>query len=189
MSLIRVIAALVVISTVPAHAASDSLVALAVGAQYGFVSGEVSDAHSEAPEHQYGFITRLKLVRFVGLEFAGQLDHDPKTQRQRLLSPRYQVSLMANVFPSDYVNVFVAGGLAAHTFGDLFDANASTTSYHVGPGLEFFLGPHLALGGDVRVRVPNAAHVKASVKDKLSAEPINGLLDVWQANLTISYYL
>lgn len=189
MRLTRAITAVVVLLATPALAASNSVVTLGVGAQYGFVSGEVSDAHSDAPEHQYGLLARLKLVRFLGLEVASQLDHDPKTQGERLLSPRYQVSLMANLFPSDKVNIFVAGGLAAHELGDLFDASAETTSYHLGPGLELFLGEHLALGGDVRVRVPNAAHVRARVNDELSAAPVTGILEVWQANLTISYYL
>ncbi len=181
--------AVVALTVAPALADSNSVVTLGVGAQYGFVSGSVSDAHRDAPEHQYGLVTRLKLIRFLGLEVATQLDQDPKTQDQRLLSPRFQLALMANVFPSDHVNIFVAGGLAAHEAGDLFDVSGETTSYHVGPGFELFAGPHLAFGGDLRARIPNAGAVRAQVEEELSAAPITGLLDVWQANLTVSYYL
>ncbi len=188
MSLIRVITAVALLAG-PAIAASNSVVTVGAGAQYGFVSGEVARAHDDAPEHQYGLLARLKIVRFIGLEIATQLDHDPKTQRGRLLSPRIQIALMANLFPSDYVNIFVVGGFASHDFGDLFDPNGRTTSYHVGSGLEFFLGDHLAVGGDIRARIPNADYVKAQVVDELSSAPITGLLNVWQANLSFSYYL
>ena len=68
-------------------------------------------------------------------------------------------------------------------------ASGTTTSYHVGPGLEVFVGDHLAVGGDLRARIPNAGYVKAQVTDELSAAPVTGLLDVWQANLTVAYYL
>lgn len=189
MKLIRVITAALAVCAGPAVAASNSVVTAGAGVQYGFVSGDVAQQNPAAPEHQYGLVGRLKVIRFIGLELGAQLDQDPKTQRERLLSPRLQVALMANVFPSDYVNLFIAGGFASHELGDLFDPSGTTTSYHVGPGLEVFVGDHLAVGGDLRARIPNAGYVKAQVTDELSAAPITGLLDVWQANLTVAYYL
>ncbi len=200
-----------------ATAASDSLVTVGVGAQYGFVSGSVSDVNRDAPEHQYGLVGRLKLLRFVGLEVATQFDHEPNSQSERLLSPRYQVGLMANL-PTQYLCAFVVGGIGAHGGGDLVDPSGETTSFHLGGGVEVFVGEHVAIGGDLRYRVPGVHEVSERVQggggggtsgpglDGVSTQTWGihdgsshatgsqgvseaGFFDVWQLNFTISYYL
>ena len=189
------LAALLLLSSLagPAAAANDSLLTLGVGAQYGFVSSSVSEESPDAPDHQYGLVTRLKLLRFIGLEAATQLDHDPGSQTSRLLSPRYQLGLMANL-PIRYVSIFAIGGIAAHNGGDLVSPSGATTSFHLGAGVEFFVGEHLALGGDLRYRVPGVRNVQERIEriqtgvDAPEA-PEGGLFDVWQINFTISYYL
>ncbi len=174
----------------PAVAAHDSTITLGVGAQYGFVAGQVRDGNSEAPAHQYGLVTRLKVLRYVGLEAAAQLDQDPKTQRDRLLSPRIQLGVMANVPTVEHLNLFLVGGIAAHDAGDLVDPEGNTTSFHVGSGAELFVGEHLALGADLRFRIPGSAAAEQAAEDSFfTGEEPPGLFDVWQLNFGFTYYL
>lgn len=178
------------LSAAPAAADSDSLLTLGVGAQYSYVSPQVAGT-PEVAGHQYGLVGRLKVLRFLGVEGVTQLDQDPKTQADRHLSPRYQLGAMLNLLPTDYFTLFVVAGIGAHDAGDLFDLNGRSTSFHGGPGLEVYLGDHVALGGDVRFRVPGPHFVKDAVQREMSVEPVEELVNlrVWQANFTLAYYL
>jgi hypothetical protein len=173
-----------------AAADSNSWVTMGVGAQYSFVSPGVAE-NPDAAGHQYGLVGRLKLLRFLGVEGVAQLDQDPKTQEERHLSPRYQLAAMLNLVPTDYFNVFLAAGTGAYDAGDLFDLNGRSTSFHGGPGLELYFGDHVAVGGDVRFRMPGPHYIKEAVKRELAPEPVEDMvgLQVWQANFTVSYYL
>ena len=173
-----------------ARADNTSWFTAGVGAQYSFVPGSGA-ALPEQPGMQYGVVSRLKLLKFVGLEFTAQLDEDPNTQALRHLSPRYQLGAMLNVVPTRHFNLFVVGGLGAHSMADLVDPNGRTTSLHVGPGVEVYLGQHTALGGDVRWRAAGPSYVQARVREELSIAPVGELagLDLWQVNFTLSWYL
>lgn len=181
---------LLTVAATTAHADNTSWFTLGVGAQYSYVSG-AAGAAPEMPAHQYGVVSRLKLLKFLGAEFTAQLDQDPKTQPLRHLSPRYQLGAMVNLIPTQYFNVFVVGGLAAHAMGDLVDIAGRTTSFHAGPGLEVYLGDHVAIGGDLRWRAAGPEYIEARILDELSARPVDELvgLDLWQANFTLSWYL
>lgn len=174
-----------------ALADSDSLLTLGVGAQYTLTAPSVADTESQISGSQYGVVSRMKVLRFLGFEGTAQFDQDPKTQGERLLSPRYQLGLMVNLVPTSNFNLFLVGGLAAHNGGDLFNLDGRSTSFHAGPGFEVFIGDHVALGADVRFRVPGPSYIKEQVKDALSPQPVEDALglNVWQANLTVSYYL
>lgn len=173
-----------------ASADVDSLLTVGVGAQYSFVTDSVA-RDPEAPRRQYGLVGRIKMLRFLGLEVAGQLDENPHTQHERVLSPRYQLGVMLNLVPTRWFNLYVVGGLGAHAGSDLLDLDGETTSVHAGPGLELFFSEHLAVGLDVRFRAPGPNHVKAEVVDELSARPVDEAvgLRVWQANVMAAWYL
>lgn len=175
----------------PAHADNNSWVALGVGAQFGFLSPGVADAYAETPSHQYGLVTRLELGRILGLELAGRLDNDPNTQRDRHLSPRYQLAVLVNVVPTRWFDLYVAAGLGAHNPGDLFDLEGDTTSFHGGPGVEVFIGEHIAVGGDFRFRVAGPSYLESQVRETLSADPVDDLVGfgIWQLDFMVSWYL
>ena len=185
-----------------AHADVDSLVTVGVGAQYAYVSAK-SIAGDQAPERQYGFVSRLKVLRFLGAEATTNFDEDPHTQRDRILSPRYQVGAMLNLIPTEDFNLFLVGGTGAQRASDLFNAKGATTSFHAGPGLEIFIGSHVAVGGDFRFRMPGPSFIKEEVQDQIStqqalmatggtpAKTIDANVGprTWQANFTLSFYL
>ena len=188
-----------------AQADVDSLFTLGVGAQYGFLTDAVSDRDG-APERQLGLVSRLKILRFLGAEAATSFDQDPGSQSGRILSPRYQVGAMLNLVPTEHFNLFGVAGTGAQSAGDLFSVGGRTTSFHFGPGLEVFLGEHVAVGGDVRWRMPGPAYIRTEVEAQIeaqalsweenpeaSSEPIEVEAKVgprtWQANFTVSFYL
>jgi hypothetical protein len=173
-----------------AGAASNSLLTAGVGAQYSYVSPDVA-SNPDAAGHQYGLVGRVKVLRFLGVEGVAQFDQDPKTQERRHLSPRFQLGAMLNLIPTSYFNLFAVAGLGAYRAGDLFNLDGRTTSFHGGPGLEVYLGDHVAVGGDVRFRVPGPHYLKEAVKRDLDTQPVQDMvgLHVWQANFTVSYYL
>ena len=180
------------LSAAPALADANDLLTLGVGAQFSYVPTPGTEAASDVTaNHQYGVLSRVKVLRFLGVEFAAQLDQDPKTQPLRHLSPRYQLGAMLNLVPTDHFNLFAVAGLAAHEMGDLVDLAGRTTSLHAGPGLEIYLSEHVAFGADLRWRVPGPEYLKARVRDELSTEPVDQLVgfEVWQANFNLTYYL
>ena len=175
-----------------ARAENNSWATVGVGAQFGYLPGGAPEAaQALVPGHQYGVMMRAEAGRFLGLEFAAQLDQDPSTQDLRILSPRYQVGLIVNLIPTEWFDLYAAAGFGAHEGGDLFTLAGATTSLHAGPGLEVFVGDHLAVGADLRWRVPGPEYVKSQVRESLSTEPVDELvgLEVWQANLHLSWYL
>jgi len=182
--------ALLTLAAAPAVADSGDLLTVGLGGQFSYVTPGVA-ARETTAEHQYGFITRLKMLRFLGVEAVGQLDEDPNTQDQRILSPRFQLGLMLNLVPTDVFNFFVVAGTGAHNPADLFDLDGPTTSFQGGPGFEVFVGEHMALGADVRFRMPGPRFVKEEVLRTLSSAPVdkNVNLEVWQTNFSFSYYL
>lgn len=173
----------------PAVADNTSLITLGVGGQYGFGSPAAAEA-PDAARYQYGVLTRVKLLRFIGLEFAAQLDEHPASQAERVLSPRFQIGALLHVIPTDWFSVYAAAGLGAHTLSDTLDLDGTTTSVFVGPGLEVYLGDHLTLGLDVRVRAPGPNHLKREVVDTMSSDPLQDLvrLDQWQGNVSLAWY-
>ena len=203
------------VTATAAHADSDSLFTLGVGAQYAHVPESVVDA--EAAKRQFGVFSRVKMLRFLGAEFSTQMDEDPGTQGERLLSPRYQISGMINLLPTEYFNLFVVGGTGAHLAGDRFKIDGESTSLQAGPGLEIFLGDHVAIGADVRFRTPGPSKIREDINARIESEVMThagsapsshsqALTDqkiqqieaeerravgihVWQANFTFGVYL
>ena len=173
----------------PARAEVNDWFTAGLGARYGF--GAAGDADAQQPAYQYGLVTRVKVLRFLGLELSHQLDDDPATQAQRALSPRHSLSLLLNLVPTDHFNLFVSAGFGAQNLGDLLDLNGRTTSLQAGPGLEVYLSDHVALGADVRWRVPGPNHLKREMLDTFSADPLDDLFraEDWQLSLSVSYYL
>lgn len=197
-------AALIAASPGTARADVDDWFTLGLGAQYGFVSSGSEDA-SEAPARQFGFVSRLKVLKFIGAEVTTAFDEDPGSQRDRILSPRYQIGAMLNLVPTEYFNLFGVAGTGAQSAGDLFSIDGATTSLYFGPGLEVFVTDHVAVGGDVRWRLPGPAYIKGEVEaqiesqaDALSPEGLEAGAPaieaevgprLWQANFTVSLYL
>ena len=177
-------------ATSPAAADVGSLATVGIGGQYSYVPGAVNGVDGTATR-QYGLVGRLKLLRFVGFEAVAQLDQDAKTQRERHLSPRLQIGLMLNLIPTQIFNLFLVTGTGAHEPADLFNVSGDTTSFHFGSGLEVFVYDHVAIGGDLRFRLPGPEHLKHQVTEDQSTDPLEQAisLDVWQANITVSYYL
>jgi hypothetical protein len=184
-----------------ASADVDSLFTLGVGAQYAYVPTGAA-AEDGAPTRQLGFVGRAKLLKFLGVEASTQFDQDPGTQNERLLSPRYQVGAMLNLVPTEYFNLFAVGGTGAHSPGALFDSQAEDMSFHFGPGLEVFVGDHVALGVDARFRMSGPAAIRKeveSIQQALRAEPLSTEpqppievevgAKVWQANFMVAVYL
>jgi hypothetical protein len=192
------------VATAPGEARADvdSMFTLGVGAQYSYVAPDVG-SQDGAPERMFGLVTRLKVLHFLGAEAGTNFDQDPGTQQNRILSPRYQVGAMLNLLPLEHFNLFAVGGTGAQRGGDLFDLEGKSTSFHFGPGLEVFVGDHVAVGGDVRWRMPGPGAVKEEVEARLATEALSrtGSADepatleidagprVWQANFTVSFYL
>jgi hypothetical protein len=197
-------AACVAASPGNARADVDDWFTLGLGAQYGYVASGSEDA-TEAPERQFGFVSRLKVLKFLGAEVTTSFDQDPGTQRERILSPRYQIGAMLNLVPTEYFNLFAVAGTGAQRAGDLFSVQGASTSLHFGPGLEVFVSDHVAVGGDVRWRLPGPAYIKDEVETQIESQadalgreaPEGGTpaieADVgprlWQANFTVSVYL
>ncbi|MCA9546144.1 MAG: outer membrane beta-barrel protein [Myxococcales bacterium] len=177
------------LTAAPALADNTSLITLGLGGQYGFGSPAAAEA-PDAARYQYGVLTRVKLLRFIGLEFAAQLDEHPASQAERILSPRFQVGALLHVIPTDWFSLYAAAGLGAHALSDTLNLDGASTSIFVGPGLEVFLGDHLTLGLDVRVRAPGPHHLKREVVDTMSSEPLADLvrLDQWQGNVSLAWY-
>jgi len=186
-----------------AHADVDSLFTLGVGAQYAYVPTDAAGQEGAATR-QMGLVSRAKILRFLGVEATTQIDQDPSTQEFRLLSPRYQIGAMLNLIPTEHFNLFAVGGTGAHSAGHLFNAKAEDLSFHFGPGLEIFVGDHIALGADARFRMagPRAMReqVESAIGQSLTAEALtrDGApetidvdvgIKVWQANFTVSFYL
>ncbi len=171
-----------------AFADNNSLFTLGMGAQYAFAQPQQQNAAQT--KFQYGALGRLKLLRFLGVEASVLLDQDPKSQEKRLLSPRYQLGFMLNLIPTDYFHLYGIAGVGAHEFKDIHDMDGETTSFFMGPGLEIFLGEHLALGGDLRFRLQGPHQIKEEIRDEMSPEPVDRALslEVWQGNFTLSYY-
>ena len=186
-----------------ASADVDSLFTLGVGAQYAYVPSDAAGQEGAATR-QMGLVSRAKILKFLGVEAATQIDQDPSTQQERLLSPRDQIGAMLNLIPTEHFNLFAVGGTGAHNAGDLFNSKAEDLSFHFGPGLEIFVGDHVALGADARFRMagPTAIRekVESSIRQSLTAEALtrDGApetidvdvgVKVWQANFTVSFYL
>lgn len=174
-----------------ALADSDSLITLGLGAQLGFSQPSAAAQNPELSGQTYGALMRFKLFRVLGLEAVTQLDQDPKSQGDRLLSPRYQIGAMLNVVPTQHFNLFGVAGVGAYDAPDLKDLNGPSTSFYAGPGLEIFFGDHLAVGADLRFRLAGPRWVKEEIRDELSPEPLSEALSLqaWQANFSLSYYL
>lgn len=183
-----------------ARADVDSLFTVGLGAQYSYLTPDVG-ARDEAPERMFGLVSRLKMLRFLGAEAATNFDQDPGSQGDRILSPRYQVGAMLNLVPTEDFNLFAVAGTGAQRAGDLFAWDGTSTSLHFGPGLEVFVGEHVALGGDVRWRMPGPAYIKEEVEAQITTEALtrtggepptveaNVGPRLWQANFTVSVYL
>ncbi|MBU0550525.1 porin family protein [Myxococcota bacterium] len=171
-----------------AWADSDSLITLGLGAQVGM---STASDNPELSGQTYGALARFKLLRVLGVEALTQLDQDPKSQRGRLLSPRYQLGAMLNLVPTQRFNLFGVAGVGAHEAPDLKNLDGLTTSFYMGPGLEIFVGEHLAFGADLRFRLAGPRWIKEEIRDELSPEPLNEALTLqaWQVNLSLSYYL
>lgn len=183
-----------------ARADVDSLFTLGLGAQYSYLTPNVG-ARDNAPERMFGLVSRLKVLRFLGAEAATNFDQDPGSQSGRILSPRYQVGAMLNLIPTADFNFFGVVGTGAQRTNDLFAWDGPSTSLHFGPGLEVFVGEHVALGGDIRWRMPGAAYIQDEVEAQITTEALtttdgapatveaNVGPRVWQANFTVSFYL
>ncbi|MFN3201764.1 MAG: hypothetical protein ACE366_25390 [Bradymonadia bacterium] len=174
----------------PAAADSDSWFTLGGGAHYSFVQDQVSE-NPEVGQMHYGLLTRAKILRFVGLEASWQLDHEAGSQADRILSPRYQLGLMLNLVPTKYFTLFGVLGTGAHEAGHLINLNGASTSLFTGGGLEVYLGDHVAVGFDLRFRLPGPYHLKEEVVEERSSEPLEEALqfNVWQANMMVAWYL
>lgn len=185
-----------------AHADVDSLFTVGLGAQYSYLTPSVG-ARDDAPERMFGLVSRLKMLHFLGAEAATNFDQDPDTQGDRILSPRYQLGAMLNLVPTEDFNLFAVFGTGAQRAGDLFSLQGDTTSLHFGPGLEVFIGQHVAVGGDVRWRLPGPAYIRGEVEEQITTEALSRTGEaeeaptveanvgprIWQANFTVSFYL
>jgi len=197
-------AALIAASPGTARAEVDDWFTLGLGAQYSYVGSGSEDA-AEAPARQFAFVSRLKVLKFFGAEVTTAFDEDPNSQSDRILSPRYQIGAMLNLVPTEYFNLFAVAGTGAQSAGDLFSVKGASTSLHFGPGLEVFVSDHVAVGGDVRWRLPGPAYIKDEVEAQIesrtdalvregqgtTAPSVEAEVGprIWQANFTVSVYL
>ena len=113
---------------------------------------------------------RMKLAYVLGLEF-GYSPTDQRFQHEGMVyGGQLKLSGLLYVVPTRYVSAYVKGGIEGNGFEDLFDHNGSTSSYHVGVGLDIELDGHWVLGLEYLMLIPGITSVERAVQAYIDDE-------------------
>jgi hypothetical protein len=148
-----------------ANAGSNSLITLGGGLELG-----LGRYLQSAEDPEYAFIAeisiRLRLLRVLGVSFSYNAANGDGAGPLSFESA-FRLTALLYLLPTRWVSVYVIGGLGAMDIRDVIDFSGSTTSYHLGVGLEVYIRNHFAIFADYLWIVPGYASMQATIQGRL----------------------
>jgi hypothetical protein len=174
-----VTAALLSLGGGTASADGSSIFTLGVGAGVG-----IHKAGRPGGDAQTAFVNqanvRLKLLYFLGVDYAYDLAHDPKlTVPAEELQFQAKMRLTALIYPysGDHVALYLGAGVGGTGLEELTSITAEGNSYHAGLGLEFHLASHLSIDMSFMILAPGVQSVKRTAVAEVAAAYAEGGAD------------
>ena len=172
-------AGLVAMMHAPASADGSSIFTLGVGAGVG-----IHKAGAPGGDAATAFVNqaniRLKMLYFLGLDYAYDLAHDPKlTTPTEKLQFQAKMRLTAMIYPysGDHVAFYLGGGIGGTSLDELKQVTGPGNSYHAGLGFEFHLASHLSIDMSFMVLAPGVQSVKRTAVAEVAAAYAEGGAD------------
>ena len=165
------IIALTLTFTLPSYAQPKSyqMITAGLGSAMGVnhVSGVLSDGKSA---FNLDLNLRVKAAYVLGFEF-GYSPTDQRFEHEGLVyGGDLKLSGLLYFVPTRYVSAYAKGGIEATSFGDLFNYNGRTASYHVGGGIDVEIDDNWVIGLEYLMLIPGINSVEKAVEDFVNDE-------------------
>lgn len=155
-----------------AHGGSNSLITLGFGAELG-----LSRSNQPGLDSDYGFLAeitaRLRLFRFLGASFSYNLG-SASGAGELSFSSKFRLTGLLYLYPGERASVYVIGGFGSRDIRDIVDLHGATTSYHIGAGIEIYLGRRFAFHADYLWVIPGSASIHQTI-DSHTEETVQAL--------------
>ena len=154
-----------------ASAKSYQMITAGLGSAMGVnhVSGVLTDGKSA---FNLDLNLRVKAAYVLGFEF-GYSPTDQRFAHEGLVyGGQLKLSGLVYVVPTRHVSAYVKGGIEGNGFGDLFDYEGKTASYHIGGGIDIELDENWVLGIEYLMLIPGVSSVEQAVTDFVNDELI-----------------
>lgn len=170
---------LITLATTGAFADGDSIFTLGVGGGVG-----IHKAGAPGGDAQTAFVNqanvRLKLLYFLGIDYAYDLAHDPKlTKPSEDLQFQAKMRLTALLYPysGEHVAFYLGAGVGATKMSELMGIGGDGNSYHAGLGFEFHLASHLSIDMSFMIVAPGVKSVERAAVAEVAAAYAEGGAD------------
>ncbi|MFO0751321.1 MAG: outer membrane beta-barrel protein [Myxococcota bacterium] len=173
---------LVTLAATAAFADGDSIVTLGVGGGIGIhKAGAPGGDASTAFVNQANI--RLKLLYFLGLDYAYDLSHDAKLSKpSEALQFQAKMRLTALLYPysGEHVAFYLGAGIGGTRMSEMMGIGGEGNSYHAGLGFEFHIASHLSIDMSFMVVAPGVKSVERAAVAEIAAAYAEGGADAVQ---------
>jgi len=151
-----------------AHAGSQSWLTLGVGFEGG-LSRHADQQGETVRELSTELTLRLRILRIFGVSMALNTHPEDAPDSGLTYSSRYRVTGILYLIPNRRVSLYAVFGLGARDILDVASFSGSTTTYHTGGGLEWYLGDHFALNMEYLWLIPGASAIEGEINARAEA--------------------
>lgn len=173
---------LVTLASSMAFADGDSILTLGVG-------GGVGISKSSAPggDASTAFVNqanvRLKLLYFLGVDYAYDLAHDPnlvKPTDELQFQAKMRLTALLYPYQGEHVAFYLGAGVGGTKLSELINVAGDGNSYHAGLGLEFHIASHLSIDMSFMVVAPGVKSIERAAVAEIAAAYAEGGADAVQ---------